>query len=150
MQLRMPRVGGWLLVSALVGCGDPPTAPSLPPPPASPFANIAGDYTLTLEIDASCSSIPLPLRTRAYDVVLEDKGWHFMPIRMVDERFGHLGGEIWPPASDLRYRFEWNNFDVGGCDYPEVSGSTELYVCGDGFGSLSGSTISGVINGRHS
>ena len=77
-------------------------------------------------------------------MVLEDKGWHFMPIRMVDERFGHLGGEIWPPASDLRYRFVWNNFDVGGCDYPEVSGSTELYVCGDGFGSLNGSAISGV------
>jgi hypothetical protein len=83
-----------------------------------------------------------------YDVVLEDQGWHYLPIRMADARFGYLGGEIWPPGFDPRYRFEWNNFDVGGCDYPEVTGSTELYVCGDGFGTLSGSTISGVMTGN--
>ena len=138
----------WMLLSASAGCAASPSAPSPPPSPtASPFTSIVGDYTLTIEIDESCGSIPLPLRTRAYDVVLEDKGWHFMPIRMADERFGYLGGEIWPPGPDSRYRFKWNNFDIGGCDYPEPTGSTQLYVCGDGFGTLTGSAMSGVMSG---
>jgi hypothetical protein len=71
-----------------------------------------------------------------------------MPIRMADERFGYLGGEIWPPGPDFRYRFEWNTLDIGGCDYPDARGSAQLYVCGDGFGVLTGSAISGVIRGR--
>ena len=148
MRPYSSRVVYCLLLSASVGCAASPSAPSPSPSPiASPFASIVGDYTLTIEIDESCGSIPLPLRTRAYNVVLEDKGWHFMPIRMADARFGYLGGEIWPPGPDSRYRFEWNNFDIGGCDYPEATGSTQLYVCGDGFGTLTGSTMSGVIHG---
>ena len=83
----------WMLLSASLGCAASPSAPSPSPSPTpSPFTSIVGDYTLTIEIDESCGSIPLPLRTRAYDVVLEDKGWHFMPIRMADERFGYLRG----------------------------------------------------------
>jgi hypothetical protein len=84
---------------------------------------------------------------RSYDVVLDDKRWHFLPVQVVGEEFGYLGGELWPPAPDARYRFEWNHFDVGGCDYPEQIGSTELYVCGDGYATQSGSTLSGVIAG---
>jgi hypothetical protein len=144
MQRYFSRVSYWLLLSALVGCTESPSAPSSsPPPPASPFTNILGDYTLTLDLDESCASIPQPLRTRTYDVVLEDKGWHFMPIRMADGRFGDLGGEIWPPGPDARYRFEWNNFDVGGCDYPEPTGIGPLYLCGVGTVTRSESTLSG-------
>jgi hypothetical protein len=106
-----------------------------------------GNYRLTIEIDEKCTEIPQTLRVRAYDVAVEDKGWHFIPVRIVGEGFGYLGGELWPPSPDGRYRFEWNNFDVGGCDYPEPIGSTQFYVCGDGFGTLSESTISGVIHG---
>jgi len=149
MQRYLSTVVYCLLSGGLVGCTASPSAPSPPPlSAASPFASIVGDYTLTIEIDESCRSIPQLLRTRSYDVVLEDKGWHFMPIRTADERFGHLGGEIWPPGPDSRYRFEWNNFDIGGCDYPEPTGSTQLYVCGDGFGIPSASGISGVIDGN--
>ena len=147
MRRYSSRVVYWMLLCASVGCAASPSAPSPTSPTASPFTSIVGDYTLTIEIDESCGSIPPALRTRAYDVVLEDKGWHFMPIRMADERFGYLGGEIWPPGPDARYRFEWNNFDIGGCDYPEATGSTQLYVCGDGLGTLTGSAMSGVIHG---
>jgi hypothetical protein len=122
---------------ALFGCTSAPSAPSsVPSAPPSPFANIAGDYRLTIEIrDERCAArLPPPLRVRAYDVVLDDKKWHFLPVLIVGEGFGHLGGELWPPDPDSRYRFEWNNFDVGGCDYPEHIGSTELYVCGEGYG----------------
>ena len=150
MQQHRSRVVYWLLLSASVGCTASPSAPSSSAPStASPFTNIVGDYVLTIEIDASCRSIPEPLRKRTYNVVLEDKGWHFMPIRMAEEGYGYLGGEIWPPGSDSRYRVEWNNFeDIGGCDYPEVTESTQFYVCGDGFGILSGSDISGVMSGN--
>jgi len=148
MRLYSSRIVCWMLLSTSLGCAGSPSAPSpSPSPTASPFTSIVGDYTLTIEIDESCGSIPLPLRTRAYDVVLEDKGWHFMPIRIADARFGYLGGEIWPPGPDSRYRVKWNNFDIGGCDYPEATGSTQLYVCGDGFGTLTGSAMSGVIHG---
>jgi hypothetical protein len=135
-----------LMLAALLACTTSPAIPSSSPPP-SPFANVAGDYRLTIEIDEKCAQIPQPLRVRTYDVVLEDKGWHFMPIRMADERFSQLGGDIWPPGSDSQYRVRWNNFDIGGCDYPEPTGSTQLYLCGDGAGTLSESTISGVIGG---
>jgi hypothetical protein len=55
---------------------------------------------------------------------------------------------LWPPTPDGRYRFEWNNFDIGGCDYPEATGSTPLYVCGEGTAMLNESTISGVMTGN--
>ena len=58
------------------------------------------------------------------------------------------GGRDVAARADSRYRFEWNNFDIGGCDYPEVLESTQVYVCGDGFGISSGSDISGVMNGN--
>jgi hypothetical protein len=106
-----------------------------------------GDYKLTIELDEKCSEIPKPLRVRTYDVTLEDKGWHYMTVRIVGEEFGYLGGELWPPGPDARYRFEWNNFDVGGCDYPEPTGGAPLYLCGDGSVTLSESVLSGMIAG---
>ena len=56
-------------------------------------------------------------------------------------------GELWASAPAGRYRFEWNSFDIGGCDYPETVGSDQLYVCGDGIGTREGSTISGEMVG---
>jgi hypothetical protein len=54
--------------------------------------------------------------------------------------------ELW--AVEYRSRFEWNNFDAGGCDYPEaVPGGPPLYMCGDGNWAMSGTTISGVMRG---
>jgi hypothetical protein len=137
------------LLVASIGCGDSPSSPSsefAPSRPPSPFDDLVGQYTLTIEIDESCVVIPVGLRTRTYDVVLGPAGYHYLPITIAGERFGQLGGEIWPPTSQ-GYPFEWNSFDVNGCDYPEPIDSTRLYVCGEGFGTLSDSTMSGVIRG---
>ncbi len=149
MRRYLSRVAHVLLLIASVACSpSPPIGPS-PPVPDSPLKSLAGDYTLTIDIDASCENIPQPLRTRAFDVVLEDRGWHFMPILMARcvecaaDGFGTLRGEMWPPDRDARYPFRWNS----DCDVPEIVGATELYVCGDGFGTLHDSTISGVMDG---
>src|SRR5205823_3325653 len=119
---------------ATLGCTSSPAAPSpiSQPQPLSPFANIAGDYTLIITMDEKCTQIPEPLRVRTYDVVLDGNSpGRFSPgyidVAIVGNRFGGLGGELWAPRSDSRYRFEWNNFDVGGCDYPDPSTSPPLY-----------------------
>ena len=71
-----------------------------------------------------------------------------MPVRIAGDRFGYLGGELWPPGPDSRFRFEWNSFEeIGGCDYPEPTDSTSLYLCGDGSGTLDAAALSGVIQG---
>jgi hypothetical protein len=78
------------------GCSSLPSTLSSSSPqitPLSPFQQIAGAYALTIEIDPSCA-VPESLRTRTYDVLLEDRGWLSMPIRIGDPRFDHLGGEI--------------------------------------------------------
>lgn len=139
---------GPMLVAQL-GCTTSPVSPSSlsPPPPASPFANVVGNYALTIEIDEKCAEIPRPLRVREYDVVVEGNSSHYLPVRVVGDRFGDLGGELWAPGPDARFRFEWNNFDVLRCDYPEPTGSSQLYLCGDGTGTLAESTISGIIRG---
>jgi hypothetical protein len=84
------------------------------------------------------------LAVRSYDVALEDKEWHFLPLRVVGEGLDELGGELWPRGPDGGYRFEWNNVDIG-CDYPEPTGIGPLYLCGDGTVTLSESGLSGVI-----
>jgi hypothetical protein len=148
--MRHPRLVimcGWIAATQL-GCTSSPTAPSPQPQAApSPFATVTGSYRLTIEVDAKCTAIPSPLRVRTFDVALEDKGWHFVQVRIVDDGFGFLGGELSPPGADARYRFEWNNFDIGGCDYPEPTGGVPLYLCGAGSVILSGSMLSGEIVG---
>jgi hypothetical protein len=138
-----------LLLVVSIGCGASPSSPSPGSAPStpSPFEHLVGQYTLTIEIDESCAVIPAGLRTRAYDVVLGPAGYHYLPVTIAGQRFGPLGGEIWPPTLQ-GYRFEWNNFDVTGCEYPEPIDSTQLYVCGDGFGTLTDSTMSGVMRGN--
>jgi hypothetical protein len=138
-----------LLLAGLQGCDARPTAPSpSPPPPASPFAKLAGDYTLTLELDA-CAAFPQSLRVRTYDAVLEDKGWPFLPIRIAGGGFSESTwmADLWT-LDDARFRLVWNDFDAGGCDYPEpLTDSTALYVCGRGTVTRSESIITGTLLG---
>jgi hypothetical protein len=150
MQRRLLNPFCVLLLFVLLACTTSPAGPSISAPVASPspFANVVGDYRLTIEIDDKCAQIPPALKVRAFEVALEDEGLPYIPVRVIGERFGHLGGDLWRPGSDSRYRFEWNNFDFGGCDYPETIGATQLYLCGDGTVTLSESTLSGVIVGK--
>jgi len=146
-----------LTLAALPGCTQLPSAPSpVPPPPVSPFAQIAGDYDLTVEIDIdkTCPTFPQEVRVRRYDAAVLDKYFHFAPLRVMGGGFTTPFeiGEFWPDAlHPSQFRFEWNMFDVGGCDYPEpLSESTDLYLCASGIVTLDGSTITSDIPGRAS
>ena len=137
------------VASTVLACT--PSSPVAPlPSPASqpsPFAAVAGQYVLTIEIDQSCRGIPPALRLRNYNVEVEDRGWHFAPVRALSGGYSEpIMGELWESAGG-RYRFEWNSFDIFGCDYPETVGSEQLYICGDGIGTREGSTISGEMIG---
>jgi hypothetical protein len=138
-----------LTVSAL-SCSTSPTAPSPTGPPAaqSPFRSIAGDYRLTIDIDdqACAPRLPEGLNVRSYDVVLDDKGWHFLPIRIVDGGDTALRGDLWTSDQQSRFTLRWNDIDVG-CDYPDLTGTGQLYVCGSGPVAQNGSTITGVLDG---
>jgi hypothetical protein len=140
------------LSTSMWACGGSPTTPTAPPSPApaSLFAVVTGDYELTIEIDDKCAQIPPTLRVRRYNVTLEDRGWHFLPVNVVGGGFATpvLMADLWPPSPDGQWRLAWNSFDVGGCDYPEpLPESTELYVCADGAVTLSDSMLSGAMPG---
>ncbi len=137
------------MATALACSPSSPVAPSSSPASRpSPFAAVAGRYVLTLEIDQSCRGIPPALRSRNYNVEVEDRGWHYAPVRVLSGGYSEpVMGELWESAPAGRYRFEWNSFDIGGCDYPETVGSNQLYICGDGIGTREGSTISGEMIG---
>jgi hypothetical protein len=138
------------LVSTILACtSSSPVAPSSSPASQpSPFAAVAGRYDLTIEIDQSCRGIPPALRLRNYSVEVEDKGWHFAPVRALSGGYSvPVVGELWAVPPGGSYRFKWNGFDIGTCYYPETVGSDQLYICGDGIGTRDGSTISGEMNG---
>jgi len=158
MQHRSLRVSCALGLSLAVlpGCNSSPSAPSpVPSRPVSSFAQIAGDYALTVEIDIdkTCTTFPQALRVRRYDAAVIDKYPHYAPLRVVGGGFTKPFeiGEFFPDSSltASRFRFEWNMFDVGGCDYPEpLSESTDLYLCAGGVVTLSESTMTADLPGR--
>lgn len=151
-----------LTLAALLGCNTSPTTPSsLPPPPASPFAKFMGYYTLTFEIDEKCAEFPQSLRVRVYETVLEDPGWHFVPVLVLGGGFSkpRIMGSLFPdrvlnmPQDNSRFVFTWN----ADYEYPEpVTGSTQLNFSGSGPATLDEqsraallhqSTLSGTILG---
>ena len=147
MRRSLTKLAGASLLVIQLGCTGP-TAPSLAPSaePASPFANIVGNYEMTIEIGEQCSKVVQTVRRRTYDVALEDSG-HFVDIRLVGRDAGDLGGSLWrvsPPEPNVLY-LNWND-DIG-CLYSEVTEQGPFYVCGSGRVMLGGSTLSGVIAG---
>lgn len=132
MRRSLSKLAGVSLLVMQLGCTGP-TAPSLAssPEPASPFANMVGNYEMTIEIGEQCSKVVQTVRRRTYDVALEDSG-HFVNIRLVGRDADHLGGSLWrvsPPEPNVLY-LNWN--DNTGCLYPEVTEQGPLYVCGTG------------------
>jgi hypothetical protein len=148
----MQRLVVLISVLVLVAGSEPPTAPSPPPPrPPSPFANILGDYALTVELPSTCTQFPSALRVRRYDVTVQEpsyfvSGWAvgggFREPVVVAEF--HTQG--FPPEPSV-FRFKWNLFDVV-CEYPEpLSESTDLYLCASGLVAVDGPTNVGNVLG---
>jgi hypothetical protein len=154
---KQMRLVTTLLSAVLIGCDAPPTAPSSsPPPPPSPFAKIAGDYALTIELlDGTCTGFPHALRVRLYDAkVLDPSHSHsYAKARVSGGGFSEPVdiGWFYPlvPPGNSHFRFEWNtNDDASGFDYAEpLPDSSELVFSAKGSVTLIESTISGTLQG---
>src|SRR5688572_5292794 len=120
------RIFPVLLGLALSACSPPaaPTPVSAPPDRFPDLKAMAGTYTLTIDLDESCSALPAPARHRTYDDTLEDRGWHFLVVNVAGGGFPQateigdlMSGQLnafQPYDPQLR----WNNSDLS-CDAKE-------------------------------
>lgn len=144
-----------LLALALPACSTP-TAPTHTSPPVRfpDLKAMTGTYTLTIDLDDGCSTMPAAARHRVYRATLEDRGWHYLVVSIVGGGFteatelGNLfSGEL---GAVQRYdpRLKWNSFDLfcGDVTEPLADGS-ELAVCGEGPIARSESALSGALKG---
>ena len=114
---------------------------------------MAGTYTLTIDLDESCSAMPAAARHRVYQAILEDRGWHFLVVSIAGGGFveprqvGDLFSGDLNPALHYDPRLKWNNFDLN-CDVREpLAGGGELAVCGEGPIARSSALLSGAVKG---
>jgi hypothetical protein len=154
MQLgRVVTLGVVLVVAPLVACSRSPSAPAPAASQSSPFTDLAkGYYTLTVDLDDACTTLPASLRSRRYDVLIEDPGWHFLLVRIVGNGFSSspIIGDLWVRDESRNFRWptllRWNELD--GESHPEVLGdSRRFYISGNGEMTVTKSTISGDIVG---
>ena len=143
-----------LLALALPACSTP-TTPTPPAPPARfpDLKAMTGTYTLTVDLDDSCSAMPAAARHRVYRATLEDRGWHYLVVSIVGGGFSEptqlgdlFSGEL---GAVQRYdpRLKWNNFDWF-CDVTEpLADGAALAVCGEGPIARSESVLSGALKG---
>jgi hypothetical protein len=146
-----------LLALALPACSNPtyPSAPTQTTPPARfpDLKEMAGTYTLTIDLDEGCNAMPAAARHRVYQARLEDRGWHFLVVSIAGGGFSEttqlgdlFSGEL---GAVQRYdpRLKWNSFDIG-CDVREpLADGGELAVCGDGPIARSEGMLSGAVKG---
>ena len=144
MRMYVVSIGTWLVSCALVSCGTSPTAPSSSAQPSA--GSVAGQYTLTLQIDEGCIEFPGALRTWSYEAILEDHG--YISIRVLGRAFTEptVVGQLYM-QDDSRFRFVLN-FDYEMLDrYPE---SQELLLYGGGDATGTRWSISGTVLGTAS
>lgn len=146
------------LMACLLACGcEGPTQPSSPGPPLvdtfSPtrsLSQLAGSYSMTLNISDQCIGIPAAVRQRTYQAILEPTPSGYLGVRVVGVGYsqpvgiGHLHA-----GPESQVLLSWNDFDLGACYdvYSEpLEANARLTVCGSGFATLDGSTIAGTLN----
>ena len=89
---------------------------------------MAGTYTLTLDLDDSCSVFPAPTRQRVYRVTLEDYGWHFLVVKIVGggfsapEPIGDLFSGDLSPFQHVDAQLRWNSSDSAAAACAAVAG----------------------------
>jgi hypothetical protein len=79
------RITTLLLGLVLASCATPtaPTQQSAAPAVCFPdLKEMAGTYTLTIDLDESCTAMPAAARRRVYHATLEDRGWHFLVVNI--------------------------------------------------------------------
>jgi hypothetical protein len=136
-----------------LACEGPTQPRSTQPPerfdPRAVLEQLAGSYSLTLNVSAQCPGIPDAVRQRSYRATLEQTRFGYLGVRVVGGGYSEpVGiGDLYPePGGKVTLR--WNDFDFGSCydSYPEqVDGNTRLVVCGQGVGTQDGSMITGAL-----
>jgi hypothetical protein len=128
-----------------------PTPNPAPPPPANPAQALAGSYTLTIDIAESCAELPEAARRRTYSATLDQTPYGYFTIRVVG------GGYDAPTVTgDMKgysaghVSFDWNSFDIGGCDgRPEsLPDGRTLMICGSGVGVSDEKGIAATLSGE--
>ena len=152
----MVIVATMVLALGCSSCSTPstPTQPTVDPPVRFPdLKAMAGTYTLTIDLEDACGTLPELARHHVYSATLEDRGWHFLVVGVVGGGFSELtqlgdlfSGEL-SPVQKFDPRLKWNVFELG-CEVKEpLADSTEFALCGDGPLKQSGSSLSGALNG---
>lgn len=146
-----------ILALATSACSGPSNnySPSTPTP-AVPFSDLkplVGTYSLTIELDNRCSDFPVAARRRTYRGELEDRGWHFLLVRVLGGGYSEATqlGELFSGELTLGRSAEpqlrWNVSELG-CDIAEpLEDSSRLAVCGRGPAVRSASGLDAAING---
>jgi len=138
------RIGTILMLTGTIAaCStqSTPTAPSIPVAPRAQFTDLkamAGTYTLTIDLDASCTEFPTVARLRTYRAMLEDRGWHYLVVEVAGGGFSEptqigdlFSGEL-SLLQPTNPALKWNSFDIG-CEVAEPLGDVgALAVCGFG------------------
>lgn len=145
---------------AVAGCSSPvtPTQPTPVAPVPARFPDLvemAGMYTLTIDVDDSCSAIPAAARHHVYRAVLEDRGWHFLILHVVGGGFAEptqmgdvFSGQL-NPFHSVDPQLRWNVEDIGVEGKAEpLTGGRKLVMTANGPIGRSASTLYGALAGN--
>src|SRR5688500_9288716 len=145
-----------MLALTCVSCATPvtPTAPTAAETVRFPdLKAMAGTYTLTVDLDESCTAMPAAARRRTYRATLDDRGWHYLVVSIAGGGFPEptvvadlFSGQL-SPLQRYDPRLKWNNFDLF-CDVKEpLGGGAEFAVCGEGPVAQSELALAGAVTG---
>jgi hypothetical protein len=140
---------------AMAGC-DSPTRPApfvrppvVPPIPTVPALELAGTYTLTIDIPDTCTALPPAERRRQYVATLSKSTFAYLTVRVVGGGYAEqtVVGEVWYTGQNPA-TIDWNNFDIGGCDgwLETLPGGDTLMICGNGAGAVDETSIVGTVS----
>lgn len=148
-------VGAVLLICVLALACDGPTRPTpiapIPPPLTNTLDGLSGAYTLTIDLPSACAELPEAERQRTYDATFAPTPYAYLTVRIVGEGYDvpTITGDMHSDGQG-RVSFNWNSFDIGGCDgWPELlpDGGT-LMICGSAAGVVDGTTITANLGGQ--
>ena len=148
----------WLVVvlAFMSGCSSPSTLtqPTAVAPRFPDLAVMAGTYTLTVDLDpGTCSAMPANARHRVYRVTLEDRGWHFLVVKVAGGGFAEateIGDLLSGDLNSFQHydpQLRWNGLDLSEGVKEPLSDGTELWLSGHGPIAQSSALLSGALKG---
>ena len=127
------------------GCAEPSVSPSAPSTASSRAANLAGNYVLTVGIDAHCSQVAT--QVWVYQAALADSGG-YVSVNVIGGGYTAATpvGQMYT-FGDSTARFIWN---FGSDDFDPSIAATGLSLYGSSDTVIRNGTMSGTIVGSAS